>query len=358
MGVRLPQLSNAGAAAGRLLPSALATARGRRVRAALRRVVPAFAVLAAALLLCACSRDPATPATAPAPATRPLLLLAVVQEGATQWLWLDPADGSRHPLGSSAADSELLAVDDEAGEFIYRSGDTLVRSSWRARAGAATSLGALPPIDGRLVALWIDRDSRTPMAIEMREPSAGAPAQWQPEPPDARPVWAVLWRWQDGRWQQRERRASAWGAAGAAGAGVLDDLRFERGRSRRTIDDAASCASALCDDEPEAALTAGWAGADDAPDEWRRLPLAGGQLLFGVGFGETWHPVGPLRFVPAGQPARLLPVDAGMALRLQPRDAWLLVSPELPPGPAWLFELPSGRRVPLGTVVTTPAWVH
>lgn len=354
MGVCLPRLSGANAEVGRLLPWAWATAQGRRVRETMRRLVPAFAGVAAAVLLCACSRDPATPTQAP----RPLLLLAVVHEGGSQWLLLDPADGARHLLGSSSADSELLAVDDEAGEFIYRSGDSLVRDSWRARGGAATPLGALPPIGARVHALWIDRDSRTLTAIEMREPSGDESAQLRPEPPDARPVWAVLWRFQDGRWQQRERRASAWGVAGAAGAGVLDDLRAERGRSRRTIDDAASCASALCDDEPEAALTAGLAGADDEPDEWRRLPLAGGQLLFGVGFGETWHPVGPLRFVPAGQVARPLPVDAGMALRLQPREAWLLVSPELPPGPAWLFELPSSRRVPLGTVVTTPAWVH
>jgi hypothetical protein len=336
------------------VPSAFAGSAGYGASAAIRRGVLASVLVAAAALLCACSRDAGTPAQAP----RPLLLLAVEKDGGSEWLLLDPADGSRHVLGRSAADSELLVVDDEAGDFIYRSGHTLMRHSWRARASAAISLGAPPPIGGRMHALWIDRESRALVAIEMREPSADELAQLKPEPPDARPVWVVLWRWQDGRWQQRERRASSWGAAGAAGAGVLDELRVEHGRSRRTIDDAASCAASLCDDEPDATLTAGLAGPDDEPDEWRRLPLAGGHLLFGVGFGETWHPVGPLLFIQGGQPARPMPVDAGDALRLQPRGTWLVVSPELPPGAAWLFELPSGPRVPLGTVVTTPAWVH
>jgi hypothetical protein len=320
-----------------------------------------FAGVLALLLAAACSREPAEApavAVAPAPAatagSAPAVLLARVQADAITWL-LVQADGTARPLGHSSRDTELLAVDDAAGRFVYRDGARLWQQSWRAPA-PPQPLAERPPLTGALHAAWLDRDSGLLHVLEMREPTPAERRAMKPEPPDAEPVWAVLWRHTDGRWQAVERRATAWGGAGAA---VFDDLRHERGRSARTVASAASCESTLCDDVAPADLVRRLGERAGQAEEWRRVAVPGGWLLFGVGLGETWHPTGPFLYVPAdgAGPVPVAVTAADEALHLQPKGARLLVSPAAPPGPAHLVQLPHGPVIPLGEVATMPAWI-
>jgi hypothetical protein len=314
----------------------------------------------AMLLVAACSRPaepPAVAAVATPPAaagSAPAVLLAHVEADATAWL-LVQADGASRPLGRSGRDSELLAIDDPAGRFVYRDGARLWQQSWRAPAPPQL-LAERPPLTGALHAAWLDRASGLLHVLEMREPTAAERRAMKADPPDAKPVWAVLWRHADGRWQAVERRATAWGGAGAA---VFDDLRHERGRSARTVANAASCESTLCDDVAPADLLGRLGAHSGQAEEWRRVPVPGGWLLFGVGLGETWHPTGPFLFVPAdgAGPVSVAVAPADEALHLQPKGARLLVSPAAPPGPAHLVQLPHGPVIPLGEAATTPAWI-
>jgi hypothetical protein len=95
--------------------------------------------------------------------------------------------------------------------------------------------------------------------------------------------------------------------------------------------EASSCRSSLCDDEPSAELRAriGAIPADAQPDEWRRLalPEVKRDLVFGVAFGDTYHPIPPLFLVADGASIRLA-ANRDEPLRIAPQGRYLLVTSE------------------------------
>ena len=315
----------------------------------------AIALFAAMLALSGCSREAAPPAastsaTAPpasVPARTAQVLIAAPRPDGAEWLLVDPNSGEARSLGTSPPRAELLALDDSAGDFYYRTGDVLWRDNWRAIERAAVRVAAAPPVTGTLHALWVDAGDGRLRALEMREPTAFEVKGMRAEPPDARPYWALLWVYRDGEWTLQERRPTSWAADGTVGPAVFDDLHKERGRSARSIDDASSCVR-LCDESTELPP-----GVDPGQaEEWRALTYHGGRMVFGVLLGDTWHPVGPV--VSQG---RMVAPGAGESLRLQLRDDRLLVAPAALPTVAVVIELATGSRRELPTSATPPAWV-
>lgn len=327
----------------------------------------ALGLLAALLLglLQACSPESAQPAAASAPAASaaaapgPQLLLALSQADGVDWQRVDGASGQVHSLGRSPAAVELWALDDASGDFYFAAEQAVFRGNWRGAGRAPQRLGPLPPAPGRLVAAWLDAGSGTLRAIEMREPTRAEARRMTAEPPDAQPYWAVLWAHSAQGWAETDKRATSWGSDGSLGPAVLDDKRQLRGRSARALDDAAGCAAQLCDHEAPA--PAGVAPA--AADEWRSLELPGTRLVFGVALGDSWHPVGPLLALSDAAPPRLLLQGSAEALRLQPHQGRLLVSPQQPQTaasgavPARVIDLASGKSLLLGPAATLPVWV-
>lgn len=311
------------------------------------------------LFLASCSR-PDTPAVTAAassatasspPAAQ--VLLAEPRGADAAWQRIDPATGQATALGTSPAPVELWALDDDRGEFYFRSGPAVWRDSWRSPDAAATRVAALPPLSGLLHAAWIDAADGGLRVLEMREPEPAEARRMRPEPPDARPYLALVWAWRDGSWVQVARRPTSWGADGAVGPAVADDLRHERGRSARRVDDSAACAM-LCEDE--AAAPAGVAS--DTTEDWRVLPGSGGRVRFGVALGDAWQPVGPVTLDDGGGPARMLwPADpAGLRLHLDGHR--LMVAPTGLPAAASVVDLGTNTQRSLPASLTPPVWVE
>lgn len=290
-----------------------------------------------------------------APTARPTkVLTGVSQSEGIDWLLIDPATGAAEPLGHSAPGGELLVVDDAPGEYYFRDEAFIWKDSWRVPAAVAQKIAPWPPISGITHAVWLDEQAGAPRLLEMREPTAAETNGMSAEPPDARPYWAVLWGFDDGAWREIERRATSWGADGTLGPAAMDDLRRERGRSARAIDDAASCAGNLCSESPPGPPE-GFKG--QAPEDWRVAVVTGGRLWLGVALGDKWHPVGPLLLEKPRATPQVLPASTGAPLRLQVQGAQLLVSPETPPGAVYVIDLTTASRRDLTDTGTLPAWV-
>lgn len=311
------------------------------------------------LILAACTRPdaPAVAAAASAPpalpAAGPQVLLAEPRGADAAWQRIDPATGQATALGVSSAPVELWALDDDRGEFYFRSSQAVWRDSWRSSDAPATQVAPLPPLAGLLHAAWVDATDGGLRVLEMREPPPAEARRMHPEPPDARPYLALVWAWRDGAWVQVAQRPTAWGADGAVGPAVADDLRHERGRSARRVDESAACAT-LCDHE--AAAPAGVAS--DTTEDWRVLPGSGGRVRFGVALGDTWQPVGPVTLDDAGGAARMLwPADpAGLRLHLDGHR--LMVAPTGLPAAASVIDLGTNTQRSLPASLTPPVWVE
>lgn len=325
---------------------------------ALRRSI--LSCLSALAVLSACSRPdtPAPMATPVAsgpvtPASTARVLVALPQGDGAVWQAIDPATGEARALGEAPRPVELWALDDARGEFYYRGGDAVWRDSWRAAEVAATRMAGLPPVTGVLHAAWVDAADGGLRVLEMHEPSDAEGQDMAPEPPDARPYLARLWAWRDGTWVQLAQRETSWGADGAVGPAVVDDLRQERGRSAQRVDAAAACPD-LCEEEADAPTGV----VADTAEEWRVLPGSGGRVRFGVALGERWQPVGPVTLGEGRGPARLLwPADP-QGLRLHRHGDHLLVAPAHPPADAAVVELGTGAQQALPPSLTPPVWVE
>lgn len=307
--------------------------------------------------LASCSREQPTGSkrAAALPSARPAarLLTARVQPDGVEWLLQDAGGGLPQSLGLAAADAVLWALDDSRGDFYYVAGDAVWRDSWRNTTEPAARVAGIPAFSGIVHAVWIDLESGELTLLEMRQPTSAEALNMNPEPPDARPFWALLWRLHEGRWSTLHRRATSWGSEGAVGPSVFADLRHERGRSVRSVQDSASCPR-VCN-EPAATPT----GVDISnAEEWRELPGSGGNLIFGVALGDTWHVTGPLIMHRAGYPPRALAPGSSDALLLDQRDGHLLVSQTLLPAVAVVINLSSGARRELESSACTPVWVE
>lgn len=316
-----------------------------------------LAVLAcvALSLLPACSREPAPLPAAPAAAFASVpqhVLIAADRGQDVEWRLVDAVAGSSSPLGSAPADAELWALDDGPGDFYFAAGNDVWRGNWRSGVSAPQRLASRPASTGPVHAAWIDTGDGALHALEMREPTPAEAKGMKAEPPDARPYWAVLWRLDQGAWSMVARRATSWGSDGSLGPGVFDDLRRERGRSARALDDAASCVR-LCDRDAPAPV-----GVDPAEaQEWRAWPDSDASLVFGVAMGDSWHPVGPVLARDGQGQLRVLLAGGGEALRLQRRQGLLLVSRATLPAAAVVIDLASGAQRTLDSSATSPAWV-
>lgn len=311
------------------------------------------------LILAACSR-PDTPVVAatgsrtPAPSpSGPQVLIAEPRGAEAAWQRVDPVTGQATALGVSSTPVELWALDDDRGEFYFRSGQAVWRDSWRSSDATATRVAALPPLTGLLHAAWVDANDGGLRVLEMREPPPAEAQRMHPEPPDARPYLALVWAWRDGAWVQVAQRPTAWGADGAIGPAVADDLRHERGRSARRADQSAAC-EALCEDEAAAPMGV----ASDTTEDWRVLPGSGERVRFGVALGDTWQPVGPVTLDDGGGQARMLwPADpAGLRLHLDGHR--LMVAPTGLPAAAAVIDLDTSTQRLLPTSLTPPVWVE
>lgn len=323
------------------------------------------ATCAGALLLAACSRDPAplpqaapapasTAASAPSPAANPQrVLIAAPQAQGVEWRLVDAGSGGSRSLGAAASDVELWALDDSRGDFYFASATAIWRGNWRQQSQPVQPpqrLASQPALEGALYAAWVDAGSGGLQAIEMREPKPAEAKRMKADPPDARPYWALLWTLGKDGWTVLEKRSTSWGADGSVGPAVFDDKRKEQGRSARTLDDAASCVK-LCDDSVPAP-----AGVDPGEaQEWRTLPGTG--LLFGVALGDAWHPLGPVLASAADGRTRVLHSGGAEPLRLQWRHNRLLLSAATLPTEASVVDGQSDQRRALGTSATPPAWV-
>lgn len=246
-----------------------------------------------------------------------------------EWRVVEAATGQQTTIATTAREPTGLFADDTTHALTYREGDELWQIDWTA-PGRPRVLGRVPGVPGQLVAFWTDANNGRLRALEMRM-RAREEIQGPIEPPDGTPYYTIIHELDANAWRELRRIDTTWDADGTPGYHVADEERRERGWSALSVLEASSCRSSLCDDEPSAELRAriGAIPADAQPDEWRRLalPEVKRDLVFGVAFGDTYHPIPPLFLVADGASIRLA-ANRDEPLRIAPQGRYLLVTSE------------------------------
>jgi hypothetical protein len=247
-----------------------------------------------------------------------------------EWRVVEAASGQHMTIATTGAAPTGLFVDDTTHALTYREGDELWQVDWTTPS-RPRSLGRVPAVPGQLVAFWTDVNSGRLRALEMRV-RPPEEVRGPIEPPDGIPYYAIIHELDSNAWRELRRIDTTWEADGTPGYHVADDERRERGSSALSVLEASTCRSSLCDEEPDAELRAriGTIPADTQADEWRwlSLPEVKRDLVFGVAFGDTYHPVPPLFLLAADRTSIRLAANRNEPLRIAQRGRYLLVTSE------------------------------
>ena len=247
-----------------------------------------------------------------------------------EWRVVQAATGQHTTIATIAGEPTGLFADDTTHALTYREGDELWQIDWTT-PGQPRSLGRVPAVPGQLVAFWTDVNSGHLRALEMRvRPSEEV--RGAIEPPDGTPYYTIIHELDSNAWRELRRIETTWEAEGTPGYHVADEERRERGWSALSVLEASTCRSQLCDDEPTAELRAriGAIPADAQADEWRwlSLPEVKRDLVFGVAFGDTYHPVPPLYLLAGDRTSIRLAANRNEPLRIAQRGRYLLITSE------------------------------